>query len=92
MASLQKQISRLNKERDESIAGFQIELESKKMVIHSLRKQIVKIGHERDDFKNEVKRRIVSKHHKIKDYDRMKEQVITEACKPESPIICFVNA
>ena len=76
MASLQKQISRLNEEHDESIAGFQIELDSSKKVIESLRKQIVKINHERDDFKNEVERRKASKHHKIKDYDRMKEQVI----------------
>ena len=76
MASLQQQISGLNKERDESIAGFEIELDSSKMVIESLRKQIVKISHERDDFKNEVERRKASKHHKIKDYDRMKEQVI----------------
>ena len=80
IASLQKQIRVMEQEHAKSIGASGV-------LIESLRKQIMKISHERDDFMNEVDRRKTSKHHKIKDYDRMKEQVRVISNKPDKPVV-----
>jgi hypothetical protein len=59
----------------ENEAVYHAELSNTKMVINRLREQTPRICPERDDYNNEVERRRASKHHKIKDYDRMKDQV-----------------
>lgn len=61
-------LQREKEEKDNEIAGLKQELADHK-------DQMAKIARERDDFKNEAERRKTSKHHKIKDYNRMKEEV-----------------
>lgn len=68
IAALHEEISGLKQEQARSRA------DSSKMV-SDLQDQIAKMARERDDLKNEVEWRKTSKHHKVKDYDRMKDQV-----------------
>jgi hypothetical protein len=72
---LEDEVSRLQALSEENEALYREDQSNTKMVINRLREQTEKICRERDDYKNEVERRKASKHHKIKDYDRMKDQV-----------------
>ena len=57
-------------------AKLEKDFESSKLVIGNLRDQVERVSEQRDDLKYEVERRKESKNKKIKEYDKMKVQVM----------------
>ena len=72
---LRKSCSDLKMKVQETEQKHKKESECSKSVIQHMKEQMEKLTHEKNDLKNEVERRKSSQHKKLKEYDKMKEQV-----------------
>ena len=70
-----KELSKLKVQKAQSEAKLQTRVKTLNEVVDNLTKQIETVSTERDDARYEVQRRKASKNQKIKEYDRMKQQV-----------------
>ena len=70
-----KELSKLKVEKAQSEANLQTRVKILNEVVDNLTKQIEIVSTERDDARYEVQRRKACKNQKIKEYDRMKQQV-----------------
>ena len=68
------------------------DLDSAKLFISNLKEQIEKISEERNDLKYEVQRMKDAKHKKLKEYDKLKVQVIYLATAVMSLIVIVCNS
>ena len=87
MKHLQTEIEDLKEERKiqkmewAQVSGkLEQDLETCKVVIEKLKKEVENISSERDDFKYEAQRMKESKNRKLKEYDKLKVQVMFNYC------------